>query len=89
MEEVDLNIAYEVNSLQAIKALVRRTDVVGFMPPMTFTHEQELGWLSCARLENAAAKAATIDVVTARARAMPAAASEFLKTLLERVRQTS
>lgn len=55
---------------------------------MTFVHELELGWLDCIPFQNVAAQAATIDVVTARVRTLPAAAAEFLKTLLERVRNT-
>ncbi|MES2939377.1 MAG: LysR family transcriptional regulator [Pseudomonadota bacterium] len=83
---VELRMAYEMNSLLAIKSIVRRSDVIGFMPPMTFVHEIELGWLRAVPVAEPACAAATIDVVTSRSRKLPAAAAAFLTHLLHSVR---
>ncbi|WP_093059791.1 LysR family transcriptional regulator [Variovorax sp. YR634] len=87
--KVELRIAYEMNSLQAIKSIVRRSDVIGFMPPMTFAHELEEGWLHAVALSERACEAATIDVVTSRQRKLPLAATAFLQYLLISVRTPS
>ena len=86
LAKVELRLAYEMNSLQAIKSIVRRSDVIGFMPPMTFARELEEGWLSAVALADRASEAATIDVVTSRQRKLPLAASAFLQHLLASVR---
>jgi DNA-binding transcriptional LysR family regulator len=83
---VELQIAYEMNSLQAIKSIVRRSDVIGFMPPMTFVHDLQEGWLHGLALSERAAESATIDVVTSRQRKLPLAATAFLQHLLNIVR---
>lgn len=87
--KVELRLAYEMNSLQAIKSIVRRSDVIGFMPPMTFAHELEEGWLHALALSDRASEAATIDVVTSRQRKLPLAAAAFLQHLLATVRAPS
>lgn len=87
--KVDLQIAYEMNSLQAIKSIVRRSDVIGFMPPMTFVHDLQEEWLHGLALSERAAESATIDVVTSRHRKLPIAAAAFLQHLLCTVRPPS
>lgn len=84
--KIELRIAYEMNSLQAIKSIVRRSDVIGFMPPMTFAHELQEGWLHAVALSERASEFATIDVVTSRQRKLPLAAAAFLQHLLSTVR---
>lgn len=84
--KVELRLAYEMNSLQAIKSIVRRSDVIGFMPPMTFAHELQEGWLRAVALTERACESATIDVVTSRHRKLPLAAAAFLQHLLATVR---
>lgn len=83
---VTLQMAYEMNSLQAIKSVVRRSDVIGFMPPMTFAHELQEGWLHAIALSERASESATIDVVTSRQRRLPQAPAAFLQHLLATVR---
>jgi len=87
--KVELRLAYEMNSLQAIKSIVRRSDVIGFMPPMTFVHELQEGWLHSLALTERASESATIDVVTSRQRKLPLAAAAFLQHLLATVRTPS
>ncbi|WP_118179090.1 LysR family transcriptional regulator [Paraburkholderia phosphatilytica] len=82
---VTLQIAVEANSLQVIKNLVRQSDIVSFMPPLTLTQEQAHGWLRAIPLDERDSGAATIDVITARGRQMSAAAQRFLKVLLRRL----
>jgi DNA-binding transcriptional LysR family regulator len=84
--KVTLQMAYEMNSLQAIKSIVRRSDVIGFMPPMTFAHELQEGWLHAMALSERASESATIDVVTSRQRRLPQAPAAFLQHLLATVR---
>lgn len=84
--QVTLQMAYEMNSLQAIKSIVRRSDVIGFMPPMTFAHELQEGWLHAMALSERASESATIDVVTSRQRRLPQAPAAFLQHLLATVR---
>jgi DNA-binding transcriptional LysR family regulator len=86
---VELRLAYEMNSLQAIKSIVRRSDVIGFMPPMTFALELQEGWLHALALTEHASESATIDVVTSRRRELPLAATAFLQHLLATVRPPS
>ena len=84
--KIELCLAYEMNSLQAIKSIVRRSQVIGFMPPMTFAQELEAGWLHALALSDRPSECATIDVVTARHRRLPVAAQAFLQHLLSTVR---
>jgi DNA-binding transcriptional LysR family regulator len=87
--KVELRLAYEMNWLQAIKSIVRRSDVIGFMPPMTFAHELQEGWLHAVALTERASESASIDVVTSRQRKLPLAAAAFLQHLLATVRTPS
>ncbi len=83
---VSLLPVVEANSLQVIKNLVRQSDVVSFMPPLTLVHEISHGWITAIPLDGHDSEAATIDVVTARGRQLPAAAQSFLKLLLKRLK---
>lgn len=83
---VSLLPAVEANSLQVIKNLVRQSDIVSFMPPLTLVQEISDGWIAAIPLDGHDSEAATIDVVTARGRQMSAAAQSFLKLLLRRLR---
>lgn len=84
-----LGVSVEANSLQAIKNLVRQSDVISFMPPLTLVNEMTNGLLRAIPLEGSDAKSATIDVVTSRSAELSAAAQSFLQLLLTRLRMQS
>jgi DNA-binding transcriptional LysR family regulator len=79
---VDLQIAYEMNSIAAIKSMVRQADVVAFLPPMAFADELRTGWLRAVWVSERAAESATLDVITASGRELPSAVGAFLQHLL-------
>jgi DNA-binding transcriptional LysR family regulator len=83
---IELDMVYEANSLQTLKNLVRRSDLISFMPPLTFVHEAELGWLRAIPLSERDSETATIDVITARNRKLSAAAAAFLAHVLRHLR---
>lgn len=83
---ISLSIACESDSLQLLKAIVRHSDVVSFMPPLTFAHEAELGVLRGIDLLDNASEHASIDIITSRKHALSSAARVFLAALLKRVR---
>lgn len=79
---VMLDIRHESNSLQFIKSLVCSTDVVSFMPRLTYAKEEADGLIASAELNDPVCAQATIDVITARGRKLSAAARSFLRHLL-------
>ncbi len=81
-----LNLVHESNSLQLLKALVRSTDLLSFMPRMTFEFEVSQGTLQHALLDDAVAAQASIDIVAARGRQLPLAARTFMALLQESCR---
>ena len=83
---IELHVAIEANSLQVIKNLVRQSDTISFMPPLTLMHEVSHGWLRAIPLDWHDPESATIDVITSRGRQLSAAAQNFLKLLLQRLR---
>lgn len=83
---VMLDVVIEANSLQAIKNVVRQSDIVSFMPPLTMVYETGHGWLRAIPLGGRDSEVATIDVVTSRGRELSVAAQRFLKLLLQRLR---
>lgn len=76
--KVELEIEYEANSLQTLKNIVSQTDVVGFMPSLTFEYESKAGLLTGIMLDNRACTIATIDLVSPRNRKMPPAVAAFM-----------
>ena len=83
---IKLSIAYEADSLAMLKAIVRRSDLISFMPPLTFAHEVELGVLCAVDLTDEASRHASIDIVTARGLPLSSAARAFLAATLQRIR---
>lgn len=79
---VELQIAYEMNSIPAIKSLVRQADVVTFLPPMAFADELRTGWLRAVWLSERVAESATLDVITARGSEPSGAVEAFLQHVL-------
>lgn len=84
--KVELHVAFEANSLQAIKNLVGQSDTVSFMPPLTLVQEIAHGWLRATPLDDHDSRSATIDVITSRGRQLSVAAQRFLELLLRRLR---
>lgn len=84
--DVTLSVCCETDSLQMIKATVRRSDVISFMPPLTFAHEVEEGTLCGIGLSDVTFEHASIDIVTLRKHVLPSAARAFLGALLKKVR---
>ncbi|MFM0169360.1 LysR family transcriptional regulator [Paraburkholderia sediminicola] len=85
---IALQVAIEANSLQVIKNLVRQSDIVSFMPPLTIARETAHGWLRAIPLDERDSGSATIDVITFRGRQLSAAAQSFLDILIRRLRTT-
>lgn len=79
---VVLDVAVEANSLQVIKSLVMRSDIVSFMPPLTLTQETADGRLLALPLSDRDAESASIDVISSRGRELSVAARTFLSALL-------
>ncbi|WFU12883.1 LysR family transcriptional regulator (plasmid) [Rhizobium sp. CB3090] len=86
-EKVGLNVRYEADSLQLIKKIVSRSDVVGFMPPLTFENERSAGALSAVQLLDVPSERSTLDIVTSRYRNPSAAARAFLSGILMRIKE--
>ena len=84
---ITLSITCETDSLQMIKSMVQRSDVVSFMPPLTFANEVERKALCGVDLLDSAFEHASIDIVTSRKHALSAAARVFLAELLKKVRR--
>lgn len=83
---IELSVICETDSLQMLKAIVRKSDVVSFMPPMTFSHEPAQGTLHGVSLFDSASQQGSIDVITSRKHTPSAAAQTFLSSLLRHVR---
>ncbi|MCX4148752.1 MULTISPECIES: LysR family transcriptional regulator [Paraburkholderia] len=83
---VALQVAVEANSLQVIKNLVRQSDLVSFMPPLTLEQETSHGWLRAVPLDERDSGSATIDVISFRGRQLSVAAQRFLDLLIRRLR---
>lgn len=84
---IALSIVYEADSLAMLKALVRRSDLISFMPPLTFAHEVETGVLRAIDLTDQASRQASIDLITARRHPLSSAARAFLAATLDRMRR--
>ncbi|KVQ50024.1 hypothetical protein WK03_06815 [Burkholderia cepacia] len=83
---VVLEVAVEANSLQAIKSLVMRSDIVSFMPPLALMQETADGVLVARPLRDRDAETASIDVISSRGRELSVAARTFLSALLRCLR---
>lgn len=77
-EGVHLNIQYVSNSLQLLKMLVHRSDMVTFLTSSTFVVEKNNGSLASVALDNPVSAHATLDLVCSHARPLTAAARAFL-----------
>lgn len=86
---IRLRVALESDSLQLIKNVVAVTDLVSFMPPMTFTRELALGELCAIDLKGTAFSQASIEVLTGRGHDLSQAAQRLLGILIRAARQTS
>lgn len=84
--KITLSVGYEANSLQLIKAIVCGTDLVSFMPPLTFAREATLGSLHSVNLSDRTLRQSSIDIITASDRKLSVAARAFLDKLLLRIR---
>ncbi|MCV9938342.1 LysR family transcriptional regulator [Boseaceae bacterium BT-24-1] len=78
----DLNIRYEADSLQLIKSIACASDVIAFMPPLTFESERAAGILHSIHLSDVASERSSVDVVTSRYRDLSSAARAFLSRIL-------
>jgi hypothetical protein len=65
---------------------VRRSDVVSFMPPLTFAQEVESGVLRSIKFVESSFEHASVDIVTSRRHVLPSAPQAFLQALLAKVR---
>jgi len=79
---VVLDIRHESNSLQLIKSLVCSSDLVSFMPRLTYAKEEAQGLIAAAELNDPVCAKATIDLITARGHKLSAAARSFMRHLL-------
>jgi DNA-binding transcriptional LysR family regulator len=84
---IRLRIALEADSLQLIKNVVASSDLISFMPNMTFTRELASGLLAAVPLQGSAFARASIDVLTARGHEPSHAARRFLGFLTQAARQ--
>ena len=84
---IRLRVSLEADSLQLIKNVVANSDLVSFMPPMTFTRELAAGMLSAIPLQGTSFSRASIDVLTARGHEPSHAARRFLGFLTQAARQ--
>jgi len=84
---IRLRLALEADSLQLILKVVAGSDLVSFMPPMTFTRELAAGTVSALPLQGAAFTRASIDVLTARGHDLSHAARSFLAELVQATRR--
>jgi len=83
---IRLHVALECDSLQLIKNVVATSELVSFMPVMTFERELSTGTLVAMELQGAAFSRASIDVLTTRGRELSHAAQRFLAFLVDEAR---
>jgi DNA-binding transcriptional LysR family regulator len=84
---IRLRIALEANSLQLIRNVVAATELVSFMPELTFRREAAAGTLSAMPLQGTAFARASIDVLTARGHDLSHAARRFVTVLAQAARR--
>jgi DNA-binding transcriptional LysR family regulator len=84
---IRLRLALETDSLQLILKVVASSDLVSFMPPMTFTRELAAGTVTSQPLQGSAFARASIDVLTARSHDLSHAARSFLAVLTHAARE--
>jgi DNA-binding transcriptional LysR family regulator len=84
---IRLRLALEADSLQLILKVVASSNLVSFMPPMTFTRELAAGTVVSQPLQGNAFTRASIDVLTARTHELSHAARSFLAVLTQAARQ--
>jgi DNA-binding transcriptional LysR family regulator len=84
---IRLRIALEANSLQLIRNVVAGSELVSFMPEMTFTREAAAGTLAARALQGSAFARASIDVLTARGHDLSHAARRVVAVLAQAARR--
>jgi DNA-binding transcriptional LysR family regulator len=84
---IRLRIVLEANSLQLIRNMVAGSELVSFMPEMTFTREAAAGTLAARPLQGTAFSRASIDVLTARGHDLSHAARRFVTVLAQAARR--
>lgn len=84
---IRLRIVLEANSLQLIRNVVAGSELVSFMPEMTFTREAAAGTLAARPLQGTAFSRASIDVLTARGHDLSHAARRFVAVLAQAARR--
>ena len=84
--KIDLNVRYEADSLQLIKNIVSASDVIAFMPPLTFESERSAGTLHSILFSDVASERSSVDVVTSRYRELSAASRAFLARICTAMR---
>jgi DNA-binding transcriptional LysR family regulator len=84
---IRLRLALEADSLQLIIKAVAGSELVSFMPPMTFTRELAAGTVAALPLQGTAFTRASIDVLTARGHDLSHAARSFLTELVQAARR--
>jgi DNA-binding transcriptional LysR family regulator len=84
---IRLRLVLEADSLQLIIKAVAGSELVSFMPPMTFTRELAAGTVAALPLQGTAFSRASIDVLTARGHDLSHAARSFLAELVQAARR--
>lgn len=84
---IRLRVMLETDSLQLIKNTVAATDLVSFMPPITFARELTIGSLAAIDIKGAAFERASIEVLTSRGQLLSQAGKSFLGHLVEAARK--
>lgn len=80
---ISLDIVYETDSLELVKSIVRGSDIVSFMPPLTFAADHEAGSLCSVPLSDPDSTRGSLDIITPHHRKLPRSAQKFLEMLLE------
>ena len=81
---VALSVYCVANSLHLLKALVARSSVISFMPPLTHAQEEAAGLIAAVPLSDPACRKASLDIITARYHKLSAASAAFLDILLKK-----
>src|SRR5690606_12100322 len=80
---VQFRLVHESNSLQLLKALVARSDVISFMPSVTFQAEAANESIAYVPLDDPQCAQASIDIIASHGRKLSAASRAFLTHLTE------
>jgi DNA-binding transcriptional LysR family regulator len=83
---IRLDVVLEADSLQLIKNVVSSSNLVSFMPPLTFAQELAGGTLAAVELDGKVFSRASIDVLTAQGHEPSQAARHFLSFMKDMAR---